>query len=134
MKDKGLEFIRTLDRISNLDHEYLVKHESETDERYGCIPYARSIEQHIRSGLIILDKPPGPTSHEVVAWIKNMFELGKAGHGGTLEPSLLRGWAGKPQGNRSPPNSLREGYKSYRDFDPLLQGVCSAYGAALLCR
>ncbi|MEM1864334.1 MAG: hypothetical protein QXN10_05490 [Desulfurococcaceae archaeon] len=43
-----------------------------------------------------LDKPPGPTSHEVVAWIKRMFNVSKAGHGGTLEP--LQG-AGRSQGN-----------------------------------
>jgi len=39
-------------------------------------------------GVIPLDKPPGPTSHEVVAWVKRMFGLSKAGHGGTLDPKV----------------------------------------------
>lgn len=89
MKEKGLEFIRFLDSVANLGHQYLVKHDEDTDEKYGCLPYERPIDLHIRSGLIVLDKPPGPTSHEVVAWIKKMFNIGKAGHGGTLEPSPL---------------------------------------------
>jgi hypothetical protein len=87
MKEKGLEFIRTLDRVAGLNHEYVMKIDEDTSEKYGYIPYERPTEVYIRNGLIVLDKPPGPTSHEVVAWIKKMFGLSKAGHGGTLEPS-----------------------------------------------
>jgi tRNA U55 pseudouridine synthase TruB len=32
-----------------------------------------------------VDKPSGPSSHEVVAWVKRMLRLKHAGHGGTLE-------------------------------------------------
>lgn len=39
----------------------------------------------IKYGLINVDKPSGPSSHEVVAWIKRMMKLYHAGHGGTLE-------------------------------------------------
>jgi len=35
-----------------------------------------------------LDKPPGPTSHEIVGWIKKIFNINKAGHGGTLDPRV----------------------------------------------
>jgi len=51
------------------------------------VPTERPIEEAIRKGMLVIDKPPGPTSHEVVAWIKRMFNVEKAGHGGTLEPS-----------------------------------------------
>jgi H/ACA ribonucleoprotein complex subunit 4 len=34
----------------------------------------------------LLDKPPGPTSHEVVAWVKRIIGISKAGHSGTLDP------------------------------------------------
>ncbi len=37
-------------------------------------------------GLVLVDKPAGPTSHEVVAWVKRMLEIEKAGHSGTLDP------------------------------------------------
>lgn len=49
------------------------KQESKTDERYGCSPEKRQIEEHIRNGIINLDKPSGPTSHEVAAWVRNIF-------------------------------------------------------------
>jgi len=66
--------------------EVLIKAEEPTDPNYGCKPEERPIEEYIKLGIINLDKPPGPTSHEVVAWVKRILKVKKAGHGGTLEP------------------------------------------------
>ncbi len=63
----------------------VVKIEEETDPSFGCPPDKRTIRQHIRFGLINLDKTSGPSSHEVVAWVKRILGLKHAGHGGTLE-------------------------------------------------
>jgi H/ACA ribonucleoprotein complex subunit 4 len=38
------------------------------------------------SGVICLDKPSRPSSHEVVAWIKRILRVEKTGHSGTLDP------------------------------------------------
>lgn len=38
--------------------------------------------------MLNLDKPANPSSHEVVAWIKNILEVEKTGHSGTLDPSV----------------------------------------------
>ena len=46
----------------------------------------RTIDELIRKGVIILDKPAGPTSHEVAAWVKRILQIKKAGHSGTLDP------------------------------------------------
>jgi tRNA pseudouridine55 synthase len=46
----------------------------------------RTPEELIRKGVIILDKPTGPTSHEVSAWVKRILHINKAGHSGTLDP------------------------------------------------
>lgn len=59
-----------------------------TDPKYGCEPERRPILEHIRLGFLNLDKPVGPTSHEVVAWIKRLTGVGKAGHAGTLDPKV----------------------------------------------
>ena len=48
----------------------------------------RSIESLLDYGLILIDKPPGPTSHEVVAWAKRILALPKIGHSGTLDPQV----------------------------------------------
>jgi H/ACA ribonucleoprotein complex subunit 4 len=47
-----------------------------------------SIEELLRSGVINLNKPMGPTSHQVSSWVKRMFEVEKVGHGGTLDPRV----------------------------------------------
>ncbi len=53
---------------------------------FGCYPGARNLEEHIRNGIIIIDKPSGPTSHQVDKWIKEILGISKASHGGTLDP------------------------------------------------
>lgn len=68
--------------------QMLIKASDTTNPKYGCDPEKRRIEEHISKGVINLDKPAGPTSHEVVAWIKKMLDLDKAGHSGTLDPKV----------------------------------------------
>ena len=77
MKDAKLPY--------DVKRELLDKSHDITDEKYGCSPWKRSISEHINKGVINLDKPAGPTSHEVVAWVKRILSVDKAGHGGTLE-------------------------------------------------
>ncbi len=38
-------------------------------------------------GTVIVDKPPGPTSHDVVAMLRRRFGERRIGHAGTLDPS-----------------------------------------------
>ena len=38
-------------------------------------------------GLLLVDKPAGPTSHDVVHKIRRTFRIEKVGHGGTLDPA-----------------------------------------------
>jgi H/ACA ribonucleoprotein complex subunit 4 len=68
--------------------EMVSKVEDVTDPKYGCRPEDRALSIQIKYGMINVDKPPGPSSHEVVAWIKRMMRLSHAGHGGTLETQL----------------------------------------------
>ena len=63
----------------------VVKAEEETDPCFGHKPEERPIKEHMRFGIINLDKPAGPSSHEVTAWLKRILSLKRAGHGGTLE-------------------------------------------------
>jgi len=70
----------------DIQREVLIREEEETDERYGKPPSQRTVKELLEAGIINLDKPPGPTSHEVVAWIKKILNIKKAGHAGTLEP------------------------------------------------
>ena len=38
-------------------------------------------------GVLLVDKPVGPTSHDIVAGIRRTFRIDKVGHGGTLDPN-----------------------------------------------
>jgi H/ACA ribonucleoprotein complex subunit 4 len=67
--------------------ENLVKVDDDvTDDRYGHYPNKRPVEDLLQYGLVLVDKPAGPTSHEVVAWVKRILGIEKAGHSGTLDP------------------------------------------------
>jgi tRNA pseudouridine55 synthase len=38
------------------------------------------------SGLLLVDKPEGPTSHDVIRWIRKAAGVRRVGHAGTLDP------------------------------------------------
>lgn len=62
--------------------------EEPTDESHGWAPSSRPVREMLEYGLVPLDKPRGPTSHEVVAWTKRLLGVEKAGHSGTLDPPV----------------------------------------------
>jgi H/ACA ribonucleoprotein complex subunit 4 len=70
----------------DVKRQLLDKSHDVTDDKHGRNPSKRPIIEYVSKGVINLDKPAGPTSHEVVAWVKGIFGMEKAGHGGTLEP------------------------------------------------
>ena len=73
--------LKQLENLTEIDQDI-------TDDAYGTYYDKRTIEQLLNYGLIILDKPPGPTSHETVAWTKRILKLPKIGHSGTLDPQV----------------------------------------------
>ena len=68
--------------------EVLKKTEDITNPKFGHKPSERPAEEYIKYGVINLDKPAGPTSHEVAAWTKKILKLTSIGHGGTLDPQV----------------------------------------------
>ena len=54
----------------------------------GHSPLSRPIKEYLKYGIINLDKPSNPSSHEVVAWIKKILKVEKTGHSGTLDPKV----------------------------------------------
>ena len=74
----------TLKQLENLT----VIDQDITNNDYGTYYDKRSFKQLLQYGLILLDKPPGPTSHETVAWLKRILKIPKAGHSGTLDPQV----------------------------------------------
>lgn len=46
------------------------------------------MEELLWAGVVPLDKPSGPSSHQVTAWLRNALEVTDVGHGGTLDPNV----------------------------------------------
>lgn len=71
------------------DYEKLhVKTNHFTPLSEGYSPVARPIDELKKYGVINLDKPANPSSHEVVAWVKKILKVEKTGHSGTLDPKV----------------------------------------------
>jgi H/ACA ribonucleoprotein complex subunit 4 len=66
----------------------LVLDEEPEDPEHGWSPRSRPVEVLLQYGLMPIDKPRGPTSHEVVAWTRKMLGIERAGHSGTLDPAV----------------------------------------------
>ena len=71
-----------------VQRKVIVRKESETDLRYGCHPDKRPVDVLINYGVIDLNKPKGPTSHQVSDYVQKILHIDKAGHAGTLDPGV----------------------------------------------
>ncbi len=73
------------------DHprELILKSSDNTNPDYGFQSLdSLPIQYLLENGVIALDKPSGPTSHEVATWVRKILEVDRVGHGGTLDPSV----------------------------------------------
>lgn len=73
--------------LKNYD-KLLVRSGHYTPIPVGSSPLKRDLRSYVSSGVINLDKPSNPSSHEVVAWIKRILRCEKTGHSGTLDPKV----------------------------------------------
>ncbi len=72
---------------SDKKRKRIIKFKVKTNPKYGKKPDDRNVKELLNNGLINLDKPCGPTSHQVDAWLKDILEIDKVGHSGTLDPN-----------------------------------------------
>jgi len=74
--------------FEKIKRKILVKKESETNFLYGNKPENKPVKELISNGVICLNKPQGPTSHQTAEYVKNILNLKHVGHGGTLDPHV----------------------------------------------
>jgi len=82
--DEVLERILDAVRVRNM----LVKDPKAIADRWGIRPSERSTGELLKAGVIALDKPEGPTSHQATAWARDALHAARIGHGGTLDPGV----------------------------------------------
>jgi len=59
-----------------------------TNPNFGKKPELRGWQELVQNGVIVVDKPAGPTSHQVSAYVQKILKIDKAGHSGTLDPNV----------------------------------------------
>ena len=66
----------------------LIRRKADTDPRFGCDPNKRPATVLAMYGIVNINKPRGPTSHQVSAYVQQILGIDKAGHSGTLDPHV----------------------------------------------
>ena len=51
-------------------------------------PGERAVEELLSFGVVNLDKPAGPSAHQVAAWVRDLAGVERAAHAGTLDPKV----------------------------------------------
>ncbi|RME55178.1 RNA-guided pseudouridylation complex pseudouridine synthase subunit Cbf5 [Candidatus Woesearchaeota archaeon] len=74
--------------FEKIQRNILQKKQTKTNLDYGTRPEERKIEDYIQYGVVNINKPSGPTSHQVSDYVKKILNLKKAGHSGTLDPKV----------------------------------------------
>ena len=68
--------------------EIIIKQKEIIDESQGADPNKRTLNESLDYGIININKPQGPSSHQVTDYVKKILEINKAGHSGTLDPNV----------------------------------------------
>jgi len=71
--------------FEKVERKILAKKQAQTDKNYGCRPEDRKTKDMINYGIVNIDKPKGPTSHQTSDYVQKILGITKAGHSGTLE-------------------------------------------------
>jgi H/ACA ribonucleoprotein complex subunit 4 len=69
-----------------MSHQIFIKKAAEGE--FGKSPKERTAEELIHYGIVNIDKPKGPTSHQTSDYVKKILHIDKAGHSGTLDPAV----------------------------------------------
>ena len=51
-------------------------------------PGERGDDERLSFGVVNLDKPPGPSAHQVTGWVRDLVGTERAAHAGTLDPKV----------------------------------------------
>ena len=84
MEDKS----ESLLPFEKIKREVFIRKDATTSPKFGKRPEDRNTHEHIQYGIVNIDKPAGPTSHQVSGYVKQILHLSKAGHSGTLDPNV----------------------------------------------
>lgn len=68
--------------------EFKIIEKRKEEAEFGINPEKRSVKDLINYGIVVINKPKGPTSHQVSAYVQKILHISKSGHSGTLDPAV----------------------------------------------
>ncbi|MBI2663370.1 RNA-guided pseudouridylation complex pseudouridine synthase subunit Cbf5 [Candidatus Woesearchaeota archaeon] len=71
-----------------IKRKVITKRRDKTSKEYGCFPDQRPIPELIKYGIININKPDGPSSHQVSSYVQRILNINISGHSGTLDPRV----------------------------------------------
>ena len=74
--------------FERLKRKVLIKREAESSGQYGHDTAQRPIGILLDMGIINLNKPAGPSSHQVADYVQKILDIKRSGHSGTLDPKV----------------------------------------------
>ena len=74
--------------FEKIKREIFTRTECTTSDKFGMDPGLRPVKELIDYGIINVDKPKGPTSHQVSSYVQKILGVRKGGHSGTLDPKV----------------------------------------------
>ena len=69
-----------------MKERWIFEEKPQTNASFGNSPNSRSLNQLLECGVIAINKPPGPSSHQLASWARDILGISRIGHGGTLDP------------------------------------------------
>ncbi|MBN1156755.1 RNA-guided pseudouridylation complex pseudouridine synthase subunit Cbf5 [Candidatus Woesearchaeota archaeon] len=80
--------METLLPFEKIKRTILVRKDAETSDKFGINPEHIPTEQLVNYGIVNIDKPAGPSSHQISAYVQSILGINKSGHSGTLDPKV----------------------------------------------
>ena len=74
--------------FEKIKRELFERKKAKTDSKFGSDPNKRPVEELLDFGIININKPKGPTSHQVSSYVQKIIGIKKSGHSGTLDPKV----------------------------------------------
>ena len=62
------------------EHDFWELSEASTNLGFGCIPSERSLDELLAAGVVLVEKPRGPSSHQLAAWARETLGITRLGH------------------------------------------------------
>lgn len=79
---------RKMEPATSEQESILTREEAKSDPAYGCAPEQRPIGELLEYAIVALDKPCGPSSHQVSSYVARILGASRTGHSGTLDPGV----------------------------------------------